>query len=326
MPWTAKLDQVISAVETLQTQKDKLKGLVRYSRKELKRSKRKLKEISLESLNKNDKIEELNRTIGNLKEKIKLQDDKLKYYKRQEMEISLVKSFKSNVSDDLNMKLINQNQDILDRFYKEEERVRELDDANDKLADDLKKARNKVSRLKGEMRNLRMAKEKEPKRDSEVRDLKAEIMLLNNIKERLEDDEQKLKEKMQILRIEKDTYERKLNELIDEHNTSVEQYEKQIVSMRRALNLDNSSRQKENDNLKKIFESSISVSGDEVNKLKQSLINKRILESENQTLKAENSQLKLEMLNIKQKYMTLINKYTILKRRVRQGRLLIPVK
>ena len=309
-------------MDTLQTQKDKLKGLVRYSRKELKRSQRKLKETSLESLNKNDKIEEQQRTVQHLKEKIRLQEDKLKYYKKQEMEISLVKSFKSNVSDDLNMKLINQNQEILERFYKEEERVRELEEENERLLEAKKKRDTKLVKLQGEMRKLREEKAKEVQ-ESESKDLKAEIVLLNRIKERLEEDEQKMREKMQIVQIERNTYEKKLNELIDEHNDVVEKYEQELASLKKDMTRESKTRKRENEKLKKMFESGISDSDVGVNHLKESLINKRILESENQTLKAENAQLKLEMLSIKQKYMTLMNKYSILKRRIKQGRLLV---
>lgn len=309
-------------MDTLQTQKDKLKGLVRYSRKELKRSQRKLKEASLESLNKNDKIEELQRTIENLKEKIRLQEDKLKYYKKQEMEISLVKSFKSNVSDDLNMKLINQNQEILDRFYKEEERVRELEMENERLEEAAKKKEVKLGKLAGELKKLREEKMKEAN-ESEARDLKAEIVLLNRIKERLEEDEQKLKEKLQIVQIERNTYEKKLNELIDEHNDAVEKYEQEIEMLKRDFKEDNLTRKREDKRFQKALESGLSGSEGGINQLKESLINKRILESENQRLKAENAQLKLEMLSVKQKHMTLMNKYSILKRRIKQGRLLV---
>ena len=313
---------VVGCVETLQSQKDKLKGLVRYSRKELKRSKRKLKETSLESLNKNDKIEELQRTIQHLKEKIRLQEDKLKYYKKQEMEISLVKSFKSNVSDDLNMKLINQNQEILERFYKEEERVRELEEENDRLQDARKKRDAKIAKLEAEMRRLREERQKEHNED-EVKDLKAEIVLLNRIKDRLEDDEQKLKERMQIVQIERNTYEKKLNELIDEHNAVMDKYEQELAHVRGEMNRESMRRDKEDRELRQVFESGVSESDKGITKLKESLINRRILESENQTLKAENAQLKLEMLSVKQKHMTLMNKYSILKRRIKQGRLLM---
>lgn len=288
----------------------------------MKRSKRKLKETSLESLNKNDKIEELQRTVQHLKEKIKLQEDKLKYYKKQEMEISLVKSFKSNVSDDLNMKLINQNQEILERFYKEEERVRELEEENERLAEAKKKRDAKLVKLQGEMRALRNEKAKEVQ-ESDTKDLKAEIVLLNRIKDRLEEDDQKLREKMQIVQIERNTYEKKLNELIDEHNEVVEKYEFEINSLKKSINKDSKTRRRDDEKLKKMFESGMNNSSEDVNQLKESLINKRILESENQTLKAENAQLKLEMLSIKQKYMTLMNKYSILKRRIKQGRLLV---
>ena len=288
----------------------------------MKRSKRKLKETSLESLNKNDKIEELQRTVQHLKEKIKLQEDKLKYYKKQEMEISLVKSFKSNVSDDLNMKLINQNQEILERFYKEEERVRELEEENERLAEAKKKRDAKLVKLQGEMRALRNEKAKEVQ-ESDTKDLKAEIVLLNRIKDRLEEDDQKLREKMQIVQIERNTYEKKLNELIDEHNEVVEKYEFEINSLKKSINKDSKTRRRDDAKLKKMFESGMNNSSEDVNQLKESLINKRILESENQTLKAENAQLKLEMLSIKQKYMTLMNKYSILKRRIKQGRLLV---
>jgi chromosome segregation ATPase len=316
------LDRVVGCLDTLQTQKDKLKGLVRYSRKELKRSKRKLKETSLESLNKNDKIEELQRTISHLKEKIKLQEDKLKYYKKQEMEMSLVKSFKSNVSDDLNMKLINQNQEILDRFYKEEERVRELEEENERLQENQKKKETKIMKLQNTLKQLREKKEKE-ENEGEVKDLKAEIVLLNRIKDRQEEDEQKLKERMKIVQIERDTYEKKLNELIDEHNNAVEKYEKQLDMIKGEMNRDNMKRRKETKELRKVFDSSNTESSKGINQLKESLINKRILESEIQTLKAENAQLKLEMLSVKQKHMTLMNRYSILKKRIKQGRLLM---
>lgn len=309
-------------MDTLQSQKDKLKGLVRYSRKELKRSKRKLKETSLESLNKNDKIEELQRTIQHLKEKIRLQEDKLKYYKKQEMEISLVKSFKSNVSDDLNMKLINQNQEILERFYKEEERVRELEEENERLQDARKKRDVKISKLGAEMRRLREERQKETN-EGELKDLKAELILINRIKDRLEDDEQKLKERLQIVQIERDTYEKKLNELIDEHNAVMDKYERELAQMRGEMNRESLRRDREDKELKRVFESGLSESDKGITKLKESLINRRILESENQTLKAENAQLKLEMLSVKQKHMTLMNKYSILKRRIKQGRLLM---
>lgn len=303
-----EISSVIVCIETLQSQKEKLKGLVRYSRKELKRVQRKLKETSLESLNKTDKIEELNRTIQNLKEKIDLQDGKLKYYKKQEIEMSLMQnSFRSNISDDLNMKLINQNQEILDRFYREEERVRELEEEITLIENEKKKLEKRNEKLKKEIYKMKMDNEDKDD-EAELRDMKAEIMLLNNIKERLEEDEHKFKERIQILTIERNTYEKKLNDLIDEHNILIENYEKQIDSLKKSQK-NNSSYDKSS----KKYDYRMNLSDDEDDDNHQ---RSRVLEKEIEHLRSENAQLKNQVYNSKEKHMTLMNKYYDLKKKI----------
>ena len=110
---------------------------------------------------------------------------------------------------------------------------------------------------------------------------------------------------------------------IRDSNGAVEKYEKELENMKGEIDKDNIKRRRENKELRKVFETGNTDSSTGINGLKESLINKRILESEIQTLKAENAQLKLEMLSVKQKHMTLMNKYSILKRRIKQGRLLV---
>ena len=318
------LDRVNNCIRTMQEQKDKLKNLVRYSRKELRKTKRKLKDASLESLNKRDQLEEMRKTFEHMKEKVKLQEDKLRYYKKQEMEVSLAKSFRTNASDDLNIKLIEQNKELLERFYQEEKRVNELEDENERLLNLKKRSDHRVSKLRAELKEAGKRLRDKVDEPSNVKDLKAEIVLLTRIRDRLQEDNQNYGERNKVLTIERNTYEKKLNEVIDEHNLAVAEYEKELeaaTAKNRKLSNGKSTRgrttSKSKKDLKGMFESSLSESGGKFNE-KESIIEINRLENENRKLQIDNQEYRLAVLNVKQENMNMRNKNILLRKRIKR--------
>ena len=308
----------------MQEQKDKLKNLVRYSRKEIRKTKRKLKDVSLESLNKRDQLEEMRKTFEHMKEKVKLQEDKLRYYKKQEMEVSLAKSFRTNASDDLNIKLIEQNKELLERFYQEEKRVNELEDENERLLNLKKRSNQRVSKLRAELKEAGKRIRDKVDEPSNVKDLKAEIVLLTRIRDRLQEDNQNYGERNKVLTIERNTYEKKLNEVIDEHNLAVAEYEKELeaaTATNRKLSNGKSTKGDKNSKSKKdlkgMFESSLSESGGKFNE-KESIIEINRLENQNRKLQIDNQEFRLAVLNVKQENMNMRNKNIMLRKRIKR--------
>lgn len=308
-------------IQTQQEQKDKLKKLVRYSRKEIRKNKRKLKEASLESLNRGDQLEEMRKTFEHMKEKVKLQEDKLKYYKKQEMEVSLAKSFRTNASDDLNIKLIEQNKELLERFYQEEKRVTELEEENERLLALKKKSDRRTTKLRLELKEAEVKLRDKVDEPTNVKDLKAEIVLLTRIRDRIQDENQTLSEKNKILTIERNTYEKKLNEVIDEHNETVAQYERELVLAREESQKSKNGKKHGQKNgktgIKGMFDSSLSESGGGFD-VKESMVRLNKLEGENRRFQIEIQELRIQVLSVKQENMNLRNKNITLKKRMRR--------
>ena len=309
-----KISHVRQGWETLTNKKDKLKKTAYMCSQELKKIRQKLK-IALRSAQslktEKNKLEKEN---VNLHDRVILQEEKMEYYKKQEMEISLARSYKSTTSDDLNTKLIHQNQEILERFHQEEERCEELEEEAGRLREQKEKARKKILKLKMEVNKL--LGERESKlggTGQETEELREKLNSLREEKEALEEENEMISEDKERVQIACDTYERKLNELIDKHNDDVGIYEEEIGKLKGMIDQDRQTREKNDESLHKLFTSQIDQSDAEFNKLKESLIHNNRLETENQNLKAENAELKLDLLNIKQKQMSLMNKYSWLK-------------
>ena len=284
----------------------------------IKKNRNKVRELTknLQTLTKTSN--EIEKENMNLQDRIILQEEKLEYYKKQEMEISLARSFKSTTSDDLNTKLIHQNQEILDRFHREEERCRELEDENEKLIEQKDKAKKKIFKLKMEINKLMQEKDSNiGGDDQDSQELREKILILREEKDLLQEQKEFLEDQNEKVQIACDTYERKLNELIDKHNEDVAVYEEEIEKLREYMMVEKADRESKNESLKKLFNSQIGESDAEFNKLKESLIQNKQLETQNQNLKAENAELKLDLLNIKQKQMSLMNKYSLLKKKHR---------
>ena len=227
------------------------------------------------------------------------------------MEISLAKSWKSTTSDDLNTKLIQQNQEILERFHQEEERCRELEESNEQLREKKEKSAKKILRLKIK---LQAASREKGNGDEEalerVEQLRHENQILEERVEFLSDENEKV-------RIACDTYERKLNELIDKHNDDVEQYEGQMESFKEELLRAEMEHRERDDGMRRLMDSGIGESA-EFEKIKDSLMRKNKMETMRQVLKAENQVLKVELLKSKQKNMILLNKYSLVKKRLKR--------
>ena len=227
------------------------------------------------------------------------------------MEISLAKSWKSTTSDDLNTKLIQQNQEILERFHQEEERCRELEESNERLREQKEKSAKKILRLKIKLQTASRAKGTGDEEALErVEQLRHENQILEERVEFLSDENEKV-------RIACDTYERKLNELIDKHNDDVEQYEAQMESFKEELMRAELERRERDDGMRRLMDSGIGESA-EFEKIKDSLMRKNQMETTTQVLKAENQVLKVELLKSKQKNMILLNKYSLVKKRLKR--------
>lgn len=232
---------------------------------------------------------------------------------KKEMEISLAKSWKSTTSDDLNTKLIQQNQEILERFHQEEERCRELEESNERLREQKEKAAKKILKLKIQ---LQTANRNKGNGDEEANE---KLEQLRHENQDLEEKLEHLTDENEKIQIACDTYERKLNELIDKHNDDVEQYEAQMEALRDELHRAEVDRKQKAEGMRRLMDSSVGESA-EFEKIKDSLMKKNQMETMNQTLKAENQALKVELLKSKQKNMILLNKYSLVKKRLkRQG-------
>lgn len=313
-----KLNSLKYGWDVLKTKKDKLKKTAYMCSQELKKSRQKVKDLSKNLQKTTKEVNEMQKETQNLNDRIIMNEEKLEYYKKQEMEISLARSYKSTTSDDLNTKLIHQNQEILDRFHREEERCRELEEENEKLRDQKEKASKKILKLKMEINKLMQEKEsKMGGQDHDTDELRERIMNLREEKDALEEEKELLEDEREKIQIACDTYERKLNELIDKHNEDVAIYEEEIEKLREEMAKEKTDRENKNESLKKLFNSQIGESDAEFNKLKESLIHNKQLETENQNLRAENAELKLDLLNIKQKQMSLMNKYSLLKKKLK---------
>ena len=184
-----KLGSLKYGWETLTNKKNKLKKTAYMCSQELKKSRNKVRELTknLQKMTKNSN--EIDKENMNLQDRIIMQEEKLEYYKKQEMEISLARSYKSTTSDDLNTKLIHQNQEILDRFHREEERCRELEEENEKLIEQKDKAGKKILKLKMEINKLMQEKESNiGGDDGDSQELREKILNLREEKDVLEED------------------------------------------------------------------------------------------------------------------------------------------
>ena len=303
---------------TLNQKKNKLKKTAYMCSQELKKTRKKLKEANRENKQIKNEMNEFEKENLILNDRIILHEEKIDYYKKQEIEISLARSYKSTTSDDLNTKLICQNQEILERFHREEERCGELEEENDRLRDQKEKASKKILKLKLEVKRLNeetIMNIEEEGDTLEKQELKEQLLNEKELREGLEEDNEKLQEEKERVQIACDTYERKLNELIDKHNEDINIYEEEIEKLREDMDKDKVDREMSNNSLRRLFNSQIGESDTDFNNLKQSLINKKEIETENQNLKAENAELKLDLLNNKQTQMKLMNKYSLLKKR-----------
>jgi chromosome segregation ATPase len=313
-----KLNSLKYGWDVLKTKKDKLKKTAYMCSQELKKSRQKVKELTKNLQTTSRELQQRDKEAQNLNDRIIMNEEKLEYYKKQEMEISLARSYKSTTSDDLNTKLIHQNQEILDRFHREEERCREIEEENEKLRDQKEKASKKILKLKMDINRLMQEKEANiGGGDHEAEELRERLHNLREERDALEEEKEILEDEKEKTQIACDTYERKLNELIDKHNEDVIIYEEEIEKLREEMVREKADRENKNESLKKLFNSQIGESDSEFTKLKESLIHNKQLETENQNLRAENAELKLDLLNIKQKQMILMNRYSNLKKKMK---------
>ena len=313
------LDRLKNDWETLNMKKNKLKGTTYYCSQELKKSRKKLKERSQELRLMKDKHKELEKQVVQMNDKITLNEDKLNYYKKQEIELSFAKSIKTMNSDELNPRLIQQNQKILERFHREEERSNDLEEENSRLRNQNEKNTKKIFNLKLEINKINQEKESGVAFDIEVNQLKEQLSNKNEEVENLEDEIESLKDKIERVNIVCSTYEGKMNELIDRHNEDIENYETVIESLRKEMQEEKFLREKENSSSQKFVGNNSNDKNLEIRKLKDALIRNKQLETDLLNFKSEQSDLKIDLLNTKQKYMNLMNKYSLLKKKVQKG-------
>lgn len=312
-----KIEVLGKAWDLLLLKKNKLKGTTYYCSQELKKARKRLKESLNEGSLLKGKCKELEKEVLQLQDKLNLNEDKLAYYKKQEIELSYARSIKTMNSEELNPRLIQQNQEILERFHREEERSDELEEENQRLREQNEKNTKKIFKLKMEINKITQQREMGTGFDMENNKLKDRNAELKEDKERLEEENDFLRGEKEKIQIVCDTYEEKMNELIDRHNEDVEGYEDQIQEFKREMRQEQKNREMQSSNIQKLITSNFNGGNFELKKIKDSLIKNKQLETEMMNLKSENSELKIELLSIKQKYMNLMNKYSLLKKKVK---------
>jgi chromosome segregation ATPase len=313
-----KLNNIKYGWEVLTNKKDKLKKTAFMCSQEMKKLRVKTKELTKNNQILKEDHNTLEKNNMQLNDRLILLEEKLEYYKKQEMEISLRKSYQSVTSDDLNTKLIQQNQEILERFHQEEERCQELEKENEHFRDQREKARKKIMNLKMEIKVLIEEKESSMfgQSNAEMEQLLTSIQNLRDEKSELEEENERLAEESEKVQIACDTFERKLNDLIDKHNEDIMMYEDEIENLKVMIEEQKNNNESSSRNIQNILNSQLQDSDNDFNKFKESLIHNKQLETMNQNLKAENAELKLDILGIKQKHMSLLNKYSMLKKKM----------
>lgn len=313
-----KLNNIKYGWEVLTNKKDKLKKTAFMCSQEMKKLRAKTKELTKNNQILKEDHKTLEKSNMQLNDKLILLEEKLEYYKKQEMEISLRKSYQSVTSDDLNTKLIQQNQEILERFHQEEERCQELEKENENFRDQREKARKKIMNLKMEIKVLIEEKESNMfgQSNAEMEQLLSNIQNLRDEKNELEDENERLAEENEKVQIACDTFERKLNDLIDKHNEDIMMYEDEIENLKVMIEEQKTNNESSSRNIQNILNSQLQDSDNDFNKFKESLIHNKQLETINQNLKAENAELKLDILAIKQRHMSLLNKYSMAKQKL----------
>lgn len=289
------------------SKKDKLKKTAFLCSKEMNKYKTKFRNCELDLKEKSQKSEELEKRCVDLKNRLIVYEEKIEKYKKMELNDinSLRKSSQSVTSEALNTKLISQNQEILERLHKEENRNRGLQAKVEAAEERRSEALRKVFNLKMELNMLQKSQSVED-RSAEVEELETKVAVLESENKELMRQKEETEEERNKMRMMCDTYKTKLDEIIDEHNRTVTRFQEEIAGLEQ-MKVD--AEAKESRLVKASSQLSESVtSSREVVKLKK-------IELDFELLKTEHAELTLNLLNTKEQHMLLLNKYERLKKK-----------
>ena len=320
---TNKLQKQLRVVKTnyqlLNTKKQKLKKTAYICSQEMRKYKSKLQKTERDFQEKQLTCEQLEAALQRAEDLLLVYKDKLKSYQKTENQdlVSLQTSFQSSASESLNLKLIGQNQEILQRFHKEQsvnaglqEQMQELSDKNDK-------ANKKIFLLSMEVNQLeKQTKTIEHDTTLKFQHVRGQLKKLEKAKADLETRNQQL-----LLQREKDqvacqVYEAKIDELMQTHGKEVCKFQDVIVQFKKDLQQAQDSRTQQDNKIIRIFESR-GEDSPQLTQLKHSLIHQKQNDSQLQNLKSENAELKLELLHVKEQQMLLMNKYQRIKNKLK---------
>ena len=292
---------------TEHTKKTKLKKTAYMCSQEMGKYKLKFKNCANQLKTKTEEYEALEKQCTLLKDKCIVYEDKisrLKDLELQEMD-SIRKSVQTNSSENLNTRLINQNQELLERLHREEQRSRDLDDKIITLEELKDKLGKKVLRLKMEINMLNHTKDQQGLQKAEDQ---GQILEVETQNKRLRQKNRELQAKADKIGIIAETYETKLSDLIDQHNKDITMLQKEVKRLKQELDganrecLQQTKATRENQKVERQSENT--------------LVNPEShLNSDYQLLLSENTELKLDLLSIKEQHMHLMNKYDKLKKR-----------